>query len=86
MNTGAKEIQQVNPSGPDKQSKDQASTISLINKSLSWNRHKVRSQTHQCTIKEESKVANYDWVDHQAYSLLQYMNVIANLFYNGKLF
>ena len=32
-------------------------------------------------FKEESKVANRDWVDHQACSLLQYINVIANLFY-----
>ena len=31
-------------------------------------------------IKEESKVANRDWVDYQACSLLQYINVIANLF------
>ena len=27
-----------------------------------------------------NKVANRDWVDHQACSLLQYINVIANLF------
>ena len=35
-------------------------------------------------IKEESKVANRDWVDHQAFSLLQYINVIANLKYFNK--
>ena len=29
------------------------------------------------SIKEESKVANRDWVDHQAYSLLQYINVVS---------
>ena len=34
---------------------------------------------HVCN-KEESKVANRDWVDHQAYSLLQYINIIANRF------
>ena len=33
--------------------------------------------------KEESKVANHDWVDLQACSLLQYINVIANLFIMG---
>ena len=31
-------------------------------------------------IEEKSKVANSDWVDNQACSLLQYINVIANLF------
>ena len=31
-------------------------------------------------IKEESKVAKRDWVDHQACSMLQYINVITNLF------
>ena len=38
---GAKEIQQVNPGGPDKQPKHQAPTISSIDKSLSRNRHRV---------------------------------------------
>ena len=42
MNTGAKEIQQVNPSGPDKQPKHQVPTISSIDKSLSRNHHRVR--------------------------------------------
>ena len=37
-------------------------------------------------IKEESKVANRDWVDHQACRLLQYINVIANLFIMGNYF
>ena len=37
LNTGAKEIQQVNPGGPDKQPKHQAPTISSIDKSLSRN-------------------------------------------------
>ena len=39
-----------------------------------------RSMTHRRAIKEKSKVANRDWVDHQACSLLKYINVIANLF------
>ena len=39
--TGAKEIQQANPSGPDKQPKHLAPTISSIAKSLSRNRHRV---------------------------------------------
>ena len=30
-------------------------------------------------LKEESKVANFDWVDHQACSLSQHINVITNL-------
>ena len=74
LNTGAKEIQQVSPGGPSKQPKDQAPTILLIDKSLSRNRHRVWSPTHRCAIKEESKVANRDWVDHQECSLLQYNN------------
>ena len=55
-------------------------TISSIDKSLSRNHHRVRSQTHRHAIKVESKVANHDLVDYQACSLLQYINVIANLF------
>ena len=86
MNTGAKEIQQVNPGGPNKQSKHQAPSISSIDKSLSRNHHKVWSPTHRRAIKEESKVANRDWVDHQACSLLQYINIIANLFIMGNYF
>ena len=42
--------------------------------------------THRRAIKEESKVANRDWVDHQACSLLQCINVIANLFIIGNYF
>ena len=86
LNTGAKEIQQINPGEPDKQPKHQAPTISSIDKSLRWNRHRVWSPTHRRAIKEESKVADRDWVDHQACSLLQYINVIANLFKMGIYF
>ena len=46
----------------------------------------IEPPTHRCAIKEESKVANRDWVDHQARSLLQYINVIANSFMIGKYF
>ena len=41
LNTGAKEIQQVNSAGPDKHPKHQAPTISSIDKSLSRNHHRV---------------------------------------------
>ena len=71
-------IQQVNPGRPNKQPKYHAPTISSINKSLSRNRHRVWSPTQGRAIKEESKVANRDWVDHQACIPLQYTNVIAN--------
>ena len=37
-------------------------------------------------IKEESKVANHDLANHQACSLLQYINVIANIFIMGNYF
>ena len=79
-------MQQVNPCVPDKQPKHQTYTISSINKSLSRNCHRVWSQTHQRAIKEENKVANRDWVDHQAGSLLQYANVKANIFIMGNYF
>ena len=46
----------------------------------------VQSPTHRRAIKEENKVANRDWVDHQACSLLQYINVIANLYIMGNYF
>ena len=35
-------------------------------------------------MKKESKVVNRDWVDHQVCSLLQSINVIANLFIMGN--
>ena len=73
-----------NPTGKSRwawqQSTHQAPTISSIDKSLSRNRHRVRSPTHWHAIKEERNVADCDWVDHQACSLLQYINVIAIIF------
>ena len=86
LNTRAKEIQQVNTGVPDKQPKHQTPTISSIEKSLSRNHHSVLSLTHWHAIKEESKVVNRDWVDHQACSLLEYINGIANLFMMGNYF
>ena len=40
-----------------------------IDKSFSQDRHRVLGPTHRRAIKEESKVANHDWVDHQKCSL-----------------
>ena len=54
--------------------------------SLSRNRHRIWSPTNRRAIKGESKIANRDWVDHQACSLLEYINVIANLFIMGNYF
>ena len=45
-----------------------------------------RSPTHRRAIKEESNVANHEWVEHQACSMLQYINVIASLFIMGIYF
>ena len=56
-------------------------TISSIDKSISRNRHGVCNLTHRRAIKEESKIDDRDFVDHQACILLQYINVIANLFF-----
>ena len=70
----------------DKRPNHQASTISSIDKSLSQNHHRVWSPNHQRAIKEESKVANHDWVCHQACSLLQFIYVIAHLFIMGNYF
>ena len=61
--------------GPNRQPKRQAPTISSIDKSLGRNCHRVGSPPHRRAIKEESKVANLAWVDHQACSMLQYINV-----------
>ena len=66
------EIQQVNPRGP----KHQDPPILSIDKPLSLKRHRVCSPTHRRAIKEESKVVICDWVDHQACSLLQNINVV----------
>ena len=55
-----------------------APTIPLTDTSLRQNSHRVRSPTHQRAIKEESKAANRDWVDHLARSLLQHNYGIAN--------
>ena len=41
LNTGAKEILQVNPGGPDKQTKYQAPTISSTDKCLGQNHQRV---------------------------------------------
>ena len=70
LNTRAKEIQQVNPGGSDKQLKHQAPTISSIDMSLNWNRHRVSILTHRRAIKEESKL----------------LTMISQSFYSGKLF
>ena len=43
---------------------------------VAWQQPKHQAPTTP-SIKEESKVANRDWVDHQACSLLQYINGIA---------
>ena len=51
-----------------------------------WATKGVLPWNGQRALKEESKVANRDWVDHQARSLLQYINVIANLFIMGNYF
>ena len=61
------------------QTQHQNLTLSYIDKSLSQNRHRVRGPTRGRAIKEESKVANRDWVDHPVYSLLQYINVITSI-------
>ena len=50
------------------------------------NDHNIVSSLIWRAIKEESKVANRDWVDHEACSLLQYIDVIANLFIMGNYF
>ena len=61
------------------QTQHQALTLSSIEKffkSEPQNRHRVWGPTHQRAIKMERKVAKRDWVDHQACSLLQFINII----------
>ena len=77
--TGAKEIHQVNPCGSNNSQSIRPKHL-IKAKSLNRNHHRARSPTHRRAIKEESKVANRDWVDHQACNLLQYINALANPF------
>ena len=77
--TGVKEIQQLNPVGQTTDKTSDPNPLSY-SKSLSRSHHRFCGPTHRRTIKEESKVGNRNWVDHQACSLLQYINVIANRF------
>ena len=77
LNTGAKETQQVNPGGPDN-----SQSTRPLDKYLNRNRRRVWGPTDLRAIKEESKIANCDWVDHQACSLSKYINFRA-IFYTG---
>ena len=49
-NTGAKEIQQVNPSGPDKQPKHQAPTIPPTDKSFDFALFKLLQNFEKATF------------------------------------
>ena len=73
----SKRNQKAYPQWVRLQTHHQALTLSSKDIFLSRNRHRVWSLTHLGAIKEESKVANRDWVDHQVSSLLQYINTIA---------
>ena len=68
----------VKPRWAQPQTQHQAITLSSIDKSLSRNRQRGWGPTRRCANKEVSKIANRDWVDHQACSLLQYINGISN--------
>ena len=65
--------------------KHQDPNISSIDNSLSQSRHRVRSPTHRRANKSESKVANRDWIDHQACSLLQYDVTFTVSYFHGYL-
>ena len=52
------------------QTQYQAQILSFIDTSSSQNNQTIWGLTHWRAIKEESKVAKRDWVDHQACSLL----------------
>ena len=74
LNTREK-VQQLNPDMPDQRHeiRPQSSRLQIA---LTWNRHRVGGPTRRPAIKEEIKVVNHDWVDHQACSLSQYIQVI----------
>ena len=76
---GSKQIQ-VKPRWAQRQTQHQAPIISSIDKSLNRYHHRVCRPTHWRAMKEESRVANRDWVYYQACSLLQYINEFFNLF------
>ena len=69
----------VKPQWAQPETHHQTLTLSSIGESSGWNRHRVSGPTRWCAIKEESKISNCDWVDHQACSPLQYINIISNL-------
>ena len=62
LNAGAKEIQQLNPGGPDQRQ------IIIT----------TEARPGQRAIKEGSKVVNRDWVNHQACSLSQNIHVVSH--------
>ena len=68
----------VKPRFAQPKTQHQVLTLSSIDTSLSPNRHRVKGQTRWCVSKEESKVSNHDWVDHQACSMLQCINSMIN--------
>ena len=51
---------------------------------LCWGYHRVWTPTHRRAIKEDSKVFNRDWVNHQACRLPQHIYIIAYTFISHK--
>ena len=63
-NDGAKEIQQLNPGGPNQRQIIKPQPTSL--KVLGQSHHEVWGPTRRRAIKEGSKVLNRNWFNHQA--------------------
>ena len=83
LNTRAKEIQQLNPGGPDQRHNIRPQPS---HKQIGLSVGTVIESVCQHAIKDESKVVNGVWIGHQACSRSQYIIGKANLFNNGKLF
>ena len=77
-NTGAKEDHQWNLDGPrNRQASSPQPTKYLA---LCWDYHRVWTPTHRRAIKEDSKIVNRDWVNHQACRLSHHIYIIAYAF------
>ena len=57
-----------------------------VNKANKTGKVEGKANNKNIMINKESNSVKRNWVDHQACSMLQYINIVTNLFYNGKLF
>ena len=81
LNSGAKEIQQLDPGGPDQRQiiKPQPTALKVF-------RSIIKSEVRRRAIKGGSKVVNRDWANHQACSLSYQLHVVSGSFIRNDYF